>query len=98
MNELGALSSSMHSSRWGGSTLALCVSFVLSACSMSPGMYMGKPGDIKQSLEEQGAPPRALMTISPALIAAPRAAQNEEGSQDAQQLPSAARPASGGCP
>ncbi|WP_245153587.1 polysaccharide biosynthesis/export family protein [Allopusillimonas ginsengisoli] len=47
---------------------------------------MGKPADIKQSLEAQDAPPGALMTISPELIAAQRAAQNKEVSQDVQQL------------
>lgn len=67
-----------------GAVLAL--SMLLGACSLSPGMYMGKPEDIKQSLQEEGAPPGALMTISPELIAHQREAEKSEVGEDLRRF------------
>lgn len=55
-------------SRYAALITAMCALFLLSACSMSPGMHMGKPQDIERAMKEEGAPPGALMTISPQLI------------------------------
>lgn len=67
------------------STMA-CTFALLSACSMSPGMYMGKPQDVSKALNEEGAPPGALMTISPQLIEEQRALQGAEVDQDIKRL------------
>lgn len=55
-------------SRWRGIISALLSSVVLAACSLSPGVHMGAPEDVSRSLQEDGAPPGALKTISPELI------------------------------
>lgn len=59
---------------------------LLSACSMSPGMYMGKPQDVATAVEAEGAPPGALMTISPELIAQQRASHKTEVRQEIRRL------------
>ncbi|SHI16766.1 polysaccharide biosynthesis/export family protein [Pollutimonas bauzanensis] len=59
---------------------------LLSACSMSPGMYMGKPQDVSQALQNEAAPPGALMTISPQLIEQQRASENTEINFDIKRL------------
>ncbi|HUG57087.1 MAG TPA: polysaccharide biosynthesis/export family protein [Candidimonas sp.] len=64
----------------------ICTLAILSACSMSPGMYMGKPEDVAKALKEEGAPPGALMTISPQLIEQQRAERVTVVSQEIQHL------------
>lgn len=54
--------------RWKAMAVAFLATVVLSACSMSPGMYMGKPEDVSRALQEDGAPPGALKPITPELI------------------------------
>lgn len=57
-----------HDARWRGLIAAAVSSIVLSACSLSPGMHMGSPEDVSRALQEDGAPPGALKTITPELI------------------------------
>ncbi|NYT62132.1 polysaccharide biosynthesis/export family protein [Alcaligenaceae bacterium] len=64
----------------------ICAFALLSACSMAPGMYMGKPDDITKALKEEGAPPGALMTISSQLIEEQRSLQSTEVDQDIKRL------------
>src|SRR5690606_1210440 len=64
----------------------ICSLAILSACSMSPGMYMGKPQDVAKALNEEGAPPGALMTISPQLIDQLRTERHSEVTQDIKRL------------
>lgn len=64
----------------------VCSFALLSACSMSPGMYMGKPQDVAKALKEEGAPPGALMTISPQLIEEQRTLQSAEIDQEIKHL------------
>lgn len=64
----------------------ICSLAILSACSMSPGMYMGKPDDVAKALKEEGAPPGALMTISPQLIEQQRAEMNAGVTQEIERL------------
>ncbi len=59
---------------------------LLSACSMSPGMHMGKPQDVAKALNEEGAPPGALMTISPQLIEQQRAARDKTVNKQIRQF------------
>ncbi len=59
---------------------------LLSACSMSPGMHMGKPQDVAKALEEEGAPPGALMTISPQLIEQQRSVRDTTVNQQIRQF------------
>ncbi len=72
--------------RCGAAVFALATAILLSACSMSPGMYMGTPEHIEQSLQDGSAPAGALLTISPALIDQQRAAEKQTVRQDIQQL------------
>jgi len=65
---------------------SLCLCALVSACSMSPGMYMGKPEKIQQSMQESDAPPGALLTISHQLIEQQRAAEQREVTQGVQGL------------
>lgn len=64
----------------------VCALTLLSACSMSPGVYMGPPEDVKAKMNVEGAPPGALITISPTLIEQQRASQNVSVKQDIQRL------------
>ena len=64
----------------------LAVFALLSACSMSPGMHMGKPQDVAKALNEEGAPPGALMTISPQLIEQQRAARDKTVNKQIRQF------------
>lgn len=57
-----------HVPRWKALMVAFLSSLVLGACSMAPGMYMGKPDDVSRALQEDGAPPGALKPITPELI------------------------------
>lgn len=66
--------------------LLAALAAVLSACSMSPGQYMGKPEDVQKSMSQEGAPPGALMTISPQLIAQQRAAEHSVANDDVRRL------------
>src|SRR5690606_18450842 len=59
---------------------------LLSACSMSPGMHMGKPQDVAKALEGEGAPPGALMTISPQLIEEQRSQRDTTVNQQIRQF------------
>ncbi len=59
---------------------------LLSACSMSPGMYMGKPMDVAKAISEEGAPPGALLTISPQLIEQQRTSQHANVNKEIQRL------------
>lgn len=49
-------------------------------------MYMGKPADVAKAITEQGAPPGALMTISPELIEQQRTSRGHEIALDIQRL------------
>ncbi len=64
----------------------------LSACSMAPGMHMGKPADVAKNLDTEGAPEGALMTISPELIQQQRLAQTTDVSQEIRRLFGVAQP------
>lgn len=57
-----------YGSRWKALFAAVLSSFLLAACSISPGVYMGPPERVSQSLEEDGAPPGALKPITADLI------------------------------
>ncbi|MGS1117363.1 polysaccharide biosynthesis/export family protein [Castellaniella sp. UC4442_H9] len=46
----------------------LLVAAVLSGCSMAPGMYMGSPEHVSETLKSDAAPAGALTTITPALV------------------------------
>lgn len=64
----------------------VCALAFLSACSMSPGVYMGSPEDLNARMKAEGAPPGALITISPALIEQQRAAENVSVKQEIRRL------------
>ncbi len=64
----------------------ICAFALLSACSMSPGMYMGKPQDVAAAVNNESAPPGALMTISPQLIQQLRTSQDSVVQQDIKHL------------
>lgn len=57
-----------HGPRWKALVAAFLSSLILGACSMAPGMYMGKPGEVSRELQEDGAPPGALKPITAELI------------------------------
>ncbi|WP_233583056.1 polysaccharide biosynthesis/export family protein [Candidimonas sp. SYP-B2681] len=59
---------------------------LLSACSMSPGMYMGKPLDVAEAMEQEGAPPGVLLTISPQLIEQQRSSQDANVNKEIKRL------------
>lgn len=75
-----------HTLRQGMRLSILCVLLLLSACAASPGMYMGKPEDVQQALQDQNAPPGALTTITPELIASQQAPVNHAVRQDVRAL------------
>lgn len=49
-------------------------------------MYMGKPADVAKALNDEGAPPGALMTISPQLIEQQRASQDTAINHEIKRL------------
>ena len=57
-----------HAPGWRALVPALLASVVLAACSMSPGTHMGSPEEVSKALQEDGAPPGALKTITPELV------------------------------
>ncbi|NGM87303.1 sugar transporter [Parapusillimonas sp. SGNA-6] len=63
-----------------------CTLAILSACSMTPGVYMGSPPDLQEKLKAEGAPPGALIPISPALIQQQQAAESASVRQDIRRL------------
>ncbi|NLC35462.1 MAG: sugar transporter [Alcaligenaceae bacterium] len=70
-----------RAARWKALLAALLSSTLLAACSMSPGMHMGSPEKVSQALEEDGAPPGTLKSITPELVhshnsVAPQAARS----------------------
>lgn len=76
-------------------TMTVVLAALLSACSMAPGMYMGKPADAAKAVKAfntEGAPEGALMTISPELIQQQRAAQTTEIKQEIRRLFGVAQP------
>lgn len=72
--------------RYAAACLVICLAGLLSACSLSPGMYMGPPQAVAKSLEDAGAPPGALMTITPELISQQKAALATATQQDVEGL------------
>lgn len=71
----------------GGRLCAVVMAAIaLSACSMSPGMYMGSPQRVSKDLKESNAPPGALTTITPELIKAENASSQAPVPQDVRDL------------
>lgn len=86
MTEAVSLPDRNRYARVAAISIMVCAFALLSACSMSPGMHMGKPQDVAKALKEEGAPPGALMTISPQLIQEQRTLQGAEIDQDIKRL------------
>lgn len=64
----------------------VAMSALLSACALSPGMYMGDPKNDKASIEGDAAPAGALTSITGELIAQQRNAQSKEVKKDVRRL------------
>lgn len=86
MNRLADSLSVTPISRLASIIFMVCALAFLSACSMSPGMYMGAPQDVEAKMKAEGAPPGALITISPALIEKQRAEGNITVREDIRRL------------
>lgn len=66
--------------------IGLCLAALLSACALSPGMYMGPPQDVKKQLAEDPAPPGVLIPITPELVQKLDTAQATEVKEDVRRL------------
>ena len=66
--------------------ISLCLSALLSACALSPGMHMGTPQDVQKHMAEDPAPPGALIPITSELIQKQEAAQAQEVKGDVRRL------------
>lgn len=68
--------------------LSVCASIaiLMSACALTPGTYIGDPDTTARRMEEQGAPPGALKTITPQLIQEEKQKQSVEVREDVQRL------------
>ena len=71
--------------RFAAVCAAIGASLLLAACSMSPGMHMGKPGDVATALETS-APPGALTPITPELINQQQTLQSTQIRPEIQRL------------
>ncbi len=85
MKALARSSSPLSPTRFGALCAAIGVALLLSACSMSPGIYMGKPGDVATALENS-APPGALTPITPELINQQQSAESTVVKADVKRL------------
>jgi polysaccharide export outer membrane protein len=65
---------------------AIGAAFVLSACSVAPGMYMGTPKDVSVTLKDGTAPPGALTPITAELIKQQQSSQAEPIPQQVKDL------------
>ncbi len=59
---------------------------ILSACALTPGMYIGDPEATAQRIEADGAPPGALKTITRELIEEQKQERKAEVREDVQRL------------
>lgn len=75
-----------NSSRLATIGAIMFAAVILSACSMSPGMYIGPPEDAAKAIKDEGAPPGALMTITPELINQQRAALDTNVKDNVKRL------------
>ena len=64
----------------------LALAIFLSACAFTPGMHMGRPGDVEKSLKNDDAPPGALTTVTHELITQQRKSQTTEVKREVQRL------------
>ena len=62
------------------------MSLLLSACALSPGMYMGDPVNDKAAIEADAAPAGALTSITGELIVQQRQAQAKEVKTEVKRL------------
>lgn len=69
-------------------TTMLFTVLLMSACSLTPGMYMGSPSSVKNKLDkvEDSAPPGALIQITPALLLAQQGSRSSEIGSDIKAL------------
>lgn len=58
----------------------------LAGCSLAPGMYMGSPDHVAQTLKSDAAPPGALTPITPALVSAEQKERSTPKPSDIQAL------------
>ena len=92
MNVASRARTTRRETRWRGIVSAALSSMVLAACSMSPGMHMGPPEDVSRALQEDGAPPGTLKTITPELVREYSQVNPENARQQVQHLFGKAEP------
>lgn len=59
---------------------------ILSACALSPGMYMGHPSGVESTMKRDDAPPGVLTKITPEVLRRQRLAQGHDVKDDIKAL------------
>lgn len=85
MKTLARSSSPLSPTRLAALCAVIGVALLLSACAMSPGIYMGKPSSVASALEDS-APPGALTQITPELINKQQTAASTTVKADVKRL------------